>query len=79
MDAGLVEVPLKQVDVSTIQKGDVNLDGVCNAMDALLILKQSAGLMSMDAQQLQFADCDGDSIISASDALYVLKKAAGLL
>ena len=79
VDAGLVEVPLKQVDVSNIQKGDVNLDGVCNAMDALLILKQSAGLMSMDAQQLQFADCDGDSIISASDALYVLKKAAGLL
>ncbi len=58
--------------------GDVNGDGIVNASDALLILQESAGCISLSQQQRATADLDGDSKVTAQDALYVLMRAAGI-
>lgn len=59
--------------------GDVNLDEVIDAADALAVLKHAAALEILEGQPLENADVNFDEIIDASDALDILKKAAGLI
>ncbi len=57
--------------------GDVNNDGVLNALDAATLLKHIVGV-SGEADML-FADFNGDGSVNAMDASAILKKIIGLL
>ena len=59
-------------------EGDINLDTILNAADALMILQHSVGLLSLDTQQEAVADMDGNEAINASDALLVLQTSVGI-
>lgn len=59
--------------------GDVNLDGIINAADALAVLKHAASLETLEGDSAANADVDSNGIIDASDALGILKYAAGLI
>lgn len=62
-----------------VLKGDVDLDGVVSALDALVILKHAANIELLQEEKLiEAADCDNDGAATANDALIVLKMAAGL-
>ena len=57
-----------------IQQGDVNLDGVVNMNDVILILATVQGeAPAPTAQQLQ-ADPDGDGHFTVKDALSLLRR-----
>ena len=53
--------------------GDVNSDGVVDAIDALLILRASLELDKFDETQSFLGDIDGDGTITSNDALEVLR------
>lgn len=57
--------------------GDVNNDGVLNALDAAALLKHIVGV-SGEADML-FADFNGDGSVNAMDASAILKEIIGLL
>jgi uncharacterized protein YjdB len=59
--------------------GDVCIDGIIDAADALLILRYDVGLLSLSPEQLAVADVNGDGRIDAADAILVLRYAAGLI
>lgn len=58
--------------------GDVNMDGVIDALDALEILKYSAKLINLEGRALIAADVNKDGKITSADALAVLKHVAAL-
>ncbi len=60
----------------SVLPGDVNNDGVLNALEAAALLKHIAGI-SGEADML-FADFNGDGSVNAMDASAILKKNIGL-
>jgi len=66
------------VSVSKIY-GDVNLDGIVNAYDAVLILQYIVNLISLNYEQQQAAEVDGLPPITAIDASYVLQYTIGAI
>ncbi|MCL2020184.1 MAG: dockerin type I domain-containing protein [Oscillospiraceae bacterium] len=56
-----------------IIKGDMNGDGFLSAIDALLILRITNGLVSATETDIARGDMNGDGRISAADALTVLE------
>jgi hypothetical protein len=58
--------------------GDVNCDGVVNAIDAQLVLQYVAQLIASLAC-LENADVDGDGAVSPIDAALILQMEAGLI
>lgn len=58
--------------------GDVNGDGVVNSLDAALILKYGAGIVSLTESQLAAGDYDDNGVVNSLDAAFVLKYAAGV-
>ena len=58
--------------------GDLNSDGKINSADALTILKQSVGMISLSKFEKLSADYTGDGTINSADALAVLKYAVGV-
>lgn len=61
---------------TTMLTGDINNDGVVNALDAAAILKRCAGIA--DGANPAMADFNGDGKIDAFDAAEILKKAVEL-
>ncbi len=59
--------------------GDVNGDGAADALDALEILKNVAGMITLTSEQLQIADVEKDGAADALDALKILKYVAGMV
>ena len=60
--------------------GDVNIDGVVNAADALLVLKHAAKIQIIeDTDIISIADMNADGAVDAQDALIILKIAAKLI
>ena len=60
--------------------GDINRDGKVNAVDALLVLKISAKILSeANETQMYLGDVNGDGLLNATDALFILQKAAGII
>ena len=57
--------------------GDVTLDGVVDAKDALEILKYSVGKAILNETQQAAAEVNGDNGIDAKDALEILKYVVG--
>lgn len=58
--------------------GDVNLDGVVTANDALTVLRYSLGLIELTPEQIAAADIDMSGTVTANDALTILRKSLGL-
>ncbi len=64
--------------VTACEAGDVNMDGMVNAEDALLVLQNAAQLKTLETQESARGDLTQDGILSADDALQILRKAAQL-
>jgi len=60
-------------------KGDVNMDGDADSLDASLILQHDAGLITLTGDALKNADVNGDGKADALDASLVLQYDAGLI
>ncbi len=58
--------------------GDADLSGAVNASDARLILRVSAGLVTIDSYRLSLADYNKDGKVNAIDARCVLRLSAKL-
>lgn len=79
---GLTDTPYiydKQNQETENMLGDVDLDTIINAADALAVLKHAANLVTLEGEAVANADVNTDTIINASDALEILKYAAGLI
>lgn len=59
--------------------GDVNNDGEITAVDALLALQYSVGILDFDYSQFTSANVDNNEQITANDALLILQYAVGLI
>lgn len=59
-------------------KGDANEDGVVNVRDATMILKHTAGIVTLSGTAFKNADMNGDNMVNTRDATAVLKKIAGI-
>lgn len=59
------------------KEGDVNLDGVVNSTDALIVLKVSVGKTTLRQELNQVADVNDNIIINSTDALLILQYAVG--
>jgi uncharacterized protein YjdB len=59
--------------------GDVTIDGIIDAADALLILQYDVGLRSLSTEQKAVADVNKDGFINAADAILILRYAVGLI
>ena len=57
--------------------GDVNVDELINANDALLALRYSVGKIQLDADRVARADVNGDGKVDAKDALEMLQFTVG--
>ena len=57
--------------------GDVNMDGVVNTYDAVLILRYAASFDDDDFN-LQYADIDGNGVVNSYDAVLLLRRVAGI-
>ncbi len=66
-------------EVAPTQLGDVNGDGPVDALDALDILKNVAGMITFTDNVKAYADVNGDTVADALDALDILKKVAGMI
>lgn len=61
----------------TCGSGDVTGDGKVTAVDAMLILKATAGIYCATEEQLMNGDMNCDDALTASDARIILKSVAG--
>ncbi|MBQ8766525.1 MAG: hypothetical protein IJZ16_06945 [Clostridia bacterium] len=61
----------------TCGSGDVTGDGVVSAVDAMLVLKATAGIYCATEEQLMNGDMNCDDALTASDARIIFKKVAG--
>ena len=57
--------------------GDVDVNGVVSAADALEVLKSVVGKVTLTDEQKVIADVDGSGKVDATDALDILKKVVG--
>ena len=58
--------------------GDVNLDGLVNTGDAVLVLRHVAELITLNGQAALNADVNQDGNINTGDAVKILRHVAGL-
>ena len=63
---------------TVVKKGDANGDGVVNSVDALIVLKQSAGIIKQDGAYSLAMDSNKDGVVNSADALLILKYSADL-
>lgn len=57
--------------------GDVNLDSVVNAADAVVILRAVVGLIELSEEEAFFADLNQSGTVTAADAAYLLRALVG--
>ena len=62
-----------------VMLGDVNADEKVNTADAVMVLKDSAGMITLDEKQQNAADVNRDSKVNTADAVQILKFAAGMI
>ena len=64
---------------SKYERGDVNLDGIINILDATELQKHLAQLINLDDTSLDVADVNGDGYVSILDATLIQKYLAQLV
>ena len=62
-----------------IMTGDLNSDGKVNTADAVLVLKEAAGIINLTTEQLKCGDTNHDGKVNTADAVLILKYAAGMI
>lgn len=65
--------------IDEVGLGDVNLDGIVDYSDAVLILRFDSKSYVLDEQQKQYADVTLDGVVNYNDAVQILRKDAGLI
>ena len=55
------------------KKGDANLDGKVDIVDAVLLNKATAGVVELNESARTNADCDADGTVGGNDALALLR------
>lgn len=74
----------EKIDVNTVYyegtpiPGDVDLDGMVSASDALVVLRASMELQTLTHAELAMSDINGDGVVDPSDALLILRASMGL-
>ncbi len=63
---------------ASVHKGDVNGDGVVDAVDAMLVLRHCAGKLTLTGGRLAAADANGDGRVNTDDVSDILKQAVGI-
>lgn len=69
---------VKDPNAPAITMGDINGDGVINAVDARWALQSASGVRTLSDEQLAAADVNGDGVINAVDARWILQAASGV-
>lgn len=69
----IVTMYAQWIDKSSILIGDVNLDGVINISDVLMIQKYVVGMCEFDDVQKYAADVNGDGYVNTTDATELQK------
>lgn len=64
---------------TVVMLGDANGDGKVNSIDALKVLKHSAGLERMTGNSLKAADLENNGVVNSANALEILKYSAGMI
>ncbi len=59
--------------------GDVNEDGSINYLDAMMVLRYDAALITLTDEQLLAGDVNGDGDVNSLDAIKILRYDAGLI
>jgi hypothetical protein len=70
--------PWQTIGIANPLMGDVSLNGLIQAYDASLVLRQVVSLITLNASQQQVADVSGNGEISAYDASLILQYVVGL-
>ena len=58
--------------------GDVDMNGVVEAADALLALRSAMHMIALSDLQIEIGDMDGDGVVTAADSLVILRIAMGI-
>ncbi len=64
---------------SPVITGDLDGNGLVNVVDAVLLLRHAALLLSLTPAQLLAADADGDCCVDVADAIVILRYIADLV
>ncbi len=76
-DDGIEHIVDLTINVVAAPAGDVDGNGKTEAADALMILKQVVGKITLTQAQMTAADLNGDGEVGAADALCVLRIVVG--
>ena len=68
-----------RITFRTSNRGDVDCNGVVNIIDATMIQKHLAGLITLEGDALENADADGNGIVDINDVTAVQKHIAHLI
>ena len=60
-------------------RGDADGDGVVNYVDAMLVLRNSVGLVNLSDAAITRCDVDGKKGLSYMDAMLILRYSVGLI
>lgn len=74
----LVETDGIRTDASVYEPGDVDMNGLINASDAMLALRYAMGLTSLSQQQVVLADIDESGYVDFTDGMLIMRLAMGL-
>ena len=71
------DVSFSLLDLVTKKEGDLNLDGIVDIRDAVLVMQVLADMTPAQPVNKEY-DIDGDGRIGLSEVLYILQKVAGM-
>ena len=74
----LININALAVSLSNYKNGDINIDGLVNVKDYILVRQHLLKIISLNSNQLKLADFNGDGKISSADYIQIKKQILGL-